>query len=687
MRPRLCLCLFLISLSAGAASAAALRQWLPWESWPGGKQYDARLDKTVAFWRAGITLDEVFQNVQQQTGVTLTFQSEDDENRRVRVNLFLNPEQPPTLRDLMAQLSWVVDCQFSMSEENGVIVYSLLSTSMSAGAEQALLARRAARVQAREQLWQSLDDALEECRQALLLSPQEAVRAYRGKNDQLLLTLLDPARRAAAQVVCRHSTGARPEDPIATLDAGVLTYAPGLPVIRLSPEDFADVQAAFGVSESGLKSGDRDLDIEVGALGGGEAEIKLKLAPRFSLGPDGEVTVVEQGSECIVVSLPKGRALAATEEVQLRRLLGEQFAPDEEAAFVKQRTAEMERAVQQRARDQEDAGRTVSEAARQRLAGLQLPFRHAGGAPRIPLWQVFEEIAKASGYHVISDAFITGGVGVSLEQARKLEGPPFEAWEELNALTSGGTAGGFRAPQWEWGDAGSFLHFRTSNRDIYRAAMLPDRFLRFVDAMVRRPGPVDEKARAIQRTIPIDLEDWTGPLARLTDMQLQYSASIGQTAPDDLMGNARQEVIASVLSSTGSHRDLIRFLGSLKDDQWPRVRGEGIAGPAEVTPDQMQFLRAWAKSDPLRRAEGFSRISVRIADTADDPQEERQLVNGRGDPTYYQDVTVWRVGPVREVNPQTGEVRETEVEAIATRDQGDFLPKQVTVHVALPEPR
>ncbi len=677
MRSRLLLCFLLTLLWAGAASAAsdaAFRQWLPWESWPGGKQYDAHLDKTVAFWHAGITLEEVFQSIRQQAGVTLTFRPEDDENRRVRVNLFLNPQQPPTLRDLMAQLSWVVDCPFSMSEENGATVYSLMSTSIGAGAEQALLDRRATRIQAREQLWKSLDGALEECRQALQLPREELIRRYRGRDDFLLLTLLDPPRRAAAELVCRSLTQARPEDWLAM--AKVDCVATGLPLITLSmtAQDLADLEAAFGWPAGTLASA----DIQV-------AQIQINVDPdnRAEIGLSG------QGERCLVVSLPKGRLLRATEEVQLRRLLGEQFPADQEAAFVKQRTAEIERAAQEQAQAAEEAGRAVSEAARQRLAGLQLPFRHAEAAQAIPLWQMFEEIAEASGYHIISDAFITGGVGVSLEQARKMEGRPFEAWEELAALTSGGTASGLRVPMWEWGDAGSFLRFRTSNRDIYRAAMLPDSFLRFVDAVVRRPGPVDEKARSVELTIPIELADWTRQLARLTNMQLQFSATVTQTAPDDLMGNVREEVVKSVMWSLGSDSsvDLIHFLGALDDAQWSRVRGEGISGPAEVTPGQMQFLAAWVKSWPFPGTDDYSRISVRIADTADDPNMASELITAGGDPTYYADTKVWHFGRVPEVNAQTGEEREIEEEMIATGQQGAFLPKQVTVHIELPEPR
>ena len=88
--------LLLGSLVATAAPAPAddFQPWKPELSWQGGAQYDPRLEQQVKFWRAGLTLGEVFAGIEQQTGVKLDFSPPDDENARVPVNLFLRQTYP-----------------------------------------------------------------------------------------------------------------------------------------------------------------------------------------------------------------------------------------------------------------------------------------------------------------------------------------------------------------------------------------------------------------------------------------------------------------------------------------------------------------------------------------------------------------------------------------------------------------
>nr|NIN64343.1 hypothetical protein [Anaerolineae bacterium]NIN94628.1 hypothetical protein [Anaerolineae bacterium]NIQ77691.1 hypothetical protein [Anaerolineae bacterium] len=81
-----------------------MSQWEPGESYQGGSDYDSRLDHSVQFWVAGASLATVFADIERQTGVRLGFLPEGDENTRVRVHLFLNRQDPPTLREFMAQL-------------------------------------------------------------------------------------------------------------------------------------------------------------------------------------------------------------------------------------------------------------------------------------------------------------------------------------------------------------------------------------------------------------------------------------------------------------------------------------------------------------------------------------------------------------------------------------------------------
>ena len=51
----------------------AIYPWDPGESWPGGAQSDPRLDQTVDFWGAGISLKDVFADIHEQTGLEIGF--------------------------------------------------------------------------------------------------------------------------------------------------------------------------------------------------------------------------------------------------------------------------------------------------------------------------------------------------------------------------------------------------------------------------------------------------------------------------------------------------------------------------------------------------------------------------------------------------------------------------------------
>ena len=117
------------------ADGRPLHPWNPSESWPGGAQFDPRLERPVNFWGAGMRLSDAFAAVKKQTGVEIGFVPAGDENERICVNLYLNREDPPNLRELMAQLSWVLDCTFACchGDESG-LDYWLLSTSARFGA-------------------------------------------------------------------------------------------------------------------------------------------------------------------------------------------------------------------------------------------------------------------------------------------------------------------------------------------------------------------------------------------------------------------------------------------------------------------------------------------------------------------------------------------------------------------------
>jgi hypothetical protein len=183
--------------------------WSAVESWPGGIQHDERLGQTVQFWGAGIPLRDVFAGIREQTGVEIGFEPPGDVNERVCVNLYLNPDDPPTLRELMAQLSWATDCLFGYWVEGGEAKYCLHKTTLGEGMVATVLEAPERRRQLLAQQALGREPARREAlREALSLSREEAIERYQGKNDLLLFAVLDPARRAMCELYLATPVGA-----------------------------------------------------------------------------------------------------------------------------------------------------------------------------------------------------------------------------------------------------------------------------------------------------------------------------------------------------------------------------------------------------------------------------------------------------------------------------------------------
>lgn len=271
----------MMSLSAFAtASQSDMTPWRPDESYAGKAQADSRLDKPVRFWGAGILLADVFSQVREQTGVEIGFYPENDENRRVPVHLFLNPKNPPTLRSLMAQLSWVVDCPFLAADSPEGRSYYLMSSSVGAGAQERLQKAVEEIWEARKGRWQAIGSKLDEYRQALDLPRDGLIDRYRSKDDLMLLNLLDPARRAATQFMCRHATAIQaPEMPGEQAGAGELEgFGQTVPSTDFTDDDITDLKAAFGLPDSVLRDPGMAFDIHVEAVG----RLRVNAAPEYT---------------------------------------------------------------------------------------------------------------------------------------------------------------------------------------------------------------------------------------------------------------------------------------------------------------------------------------------------------------------------------------------------------------------
>ncbi len=235
----------LLSATAGPAATPLLRAgegpegkalyfWDVNQSWPGREQADARLDQPVRAWYAAIPVAALLASLEQQTGVHLACWPAGDDSERICVTVYLNPEQPPSLRDVMAQLSWVLDCSFACTSDGAPRTYYLLRSSLGDGvlkrlakvAQQAREAVLAEGERLRRQTPGLVRAKLEEYRQALSVPPDELAKqhptrlsfgAENADEGYLLLNMVDPAQRAATQFVLSLSP--------ADLDA-VLSFKP-----------------------------------------------------------------------------------------------------------------------------------------------------------------------------------------------------------------------------------------------------------------------------------------------------------------------------------------------------------------------------------------------------------------------------------------------------------------------------
>lgn len=635
---------FAKAFAAGSSEASAspalivdgllLRLWDPGESYQGGSQFDPRIEEPVRFWRAGASLQEVFADFGQQTGVDLGFWPPRTDEPRLPVTLFLNPQSPPSLREAMAQLMWVTGGVFAWSETADGRAYYLLSTSVGRGAAEKLVAQdRTQRQQFRsewqagqESLRQTASSRLEESRSALALSQGEAIARYQGNDDALLLDLLDPSRRTA--LVLLTSLPAEDLDQLLGDPAGFRRKWSAW-----SPDEQATIRGAFG--------GDTDWP----------AEVTIRISLDRRRGAQGfALTATVPGQQrrrplARVTGLLQRGDLRGREQIALLRLMGEVRTPEQEAAMrSRQREArEDERAVRQEqfAERREQAlgsARNLSQATTALLASLYLPDTDGGAG----FWELQEAVAKATGLHVVSDCFWPprfGGPGMR----RRAEAQAGSTLEALSAActpgagwsvaASGGGAPGPAGARWrpgaggpglsrggggpargmlgdlsmQWGDAGSFLRFRTRSPDMWRGALLPFDVLAQLDAWLE--PAVNAHAPASPRRGDTPLRDDVAKLCwlavRLDDLQARLGGAIPYEDPNDEQAARRQELRRATLGLIAFRLPLLRLLATLTPEQWARARSDGLRWGYDLTPDQqasdaLRTLTANVSSERVR---------------------------------------------------------------------------------------
>ncbi len=562
--------------------------WVAGESYGDGTQSDPRLDQPVALWGAGIPLKEAFASLREQAGVELTFWPPGDENERICVNLYLDPNRAPSLRELMVQLSWVTECTFGLSEVDGEKQYALLATSMKHGAVARMLREQEQNVGAYRQ--RVVDDRrrratkrVEQLREALTLSRKELISRYRGQDDLLLLAMLDPPRRALVE----FALSLLEDDLWGVVERGELSR---------EWEEWGPEQREVlrGILEHDKRDGPQLLEQADPEL---YAHLYIRLPEHIAV----EFISPNTGLDSYLAARLTNRDPdeAAEDEVALRRLLGEDTNTLDRRAVRETHRQRIQAAHQKRERARL---RTILE---ERLAA-QLPL-----SPRVtallssvsfdispqekhPLWQIQELVSATSGMHVISDCFWQPA-----RSSRPLidllypdEAPEMTALFILRmaALATaepeklrGWHADNDRAG-WEWQDAGAFLRFRHKARDLWRLAFLTQTALEEIESWV--PPSADHEPE-VQLTL--DMREAAAVTGGLSDAQAYHGGKIIYDDPADPVAARGHAVRETVLEVLGLRLKTLRFLASLSDDQWGALESEGLRWGEDLTPDQQEM--------------------------------------------------------------------------------------------------
>jgi beta-lactamase regulating signal transducer with metallopeptidase domain len=584
-----------------------LYQWNPSESWPGDSLLDPRLDQPVHFWRAGLALSELFASIEAQTGVRLGFWPEGDENPRVRVNLYLNPDQPPTLRDLMAQLAWVTDCSFAWAErkagEPGPSYY-LLGTSIGRGVPRDVhvaeaTAREQQQAQADRHAEGNIDEVranLEKLRAALELSREEVIARYKGANDYLLLTLLYPPYRAAAKYVCKM---VQPEQPL-----GLGFRLSTRRWDELTEDERALVREAFLQYESEDWPAKTEVTVTVDCFqpaGQPWTAIEVTAAAKFAEDPEGNTSSLLIGPPYLLAPT-RDFALAQLERSPFEYMvaLGQDIPKESDDREAYERQWETSIAKQ---RDEQELTELLADGALSPqnyvlLSGMTVPLDQ--GRP-YALWELQQTVAAASGLNIVSDSF--------WQPRRILD----SAGSALHALALSCRAFDDRALEsrdptwlaaWQWGDAGSFLRFRSTDRAVWRASLLPPDTLAQLDACLAPYLPAlsepDLPPEGVSLRFLVDLPQLFRVAASLDDLQLAYGGRLLYEDPTDPLGACRQALRQAFLDVDGEGMSAVRWgarslnffrlLASLTPGQWDLLRGQGL-NCSQLNADQLARLR------------------------------------------------------------------------------------------------
>ncbi len=575
-------------------------------------------------------LREVFNAMEAQTGVHLDFSPPDDDNARICVAAYLNRADPPTLREVMAQLMWVTDCRFTFTiDESGRPSYSLLGTSVGRDVSEELRKESVAQMQAAEAESARyaeqqgarralLRAKLGEYREALRLSRRELAARYRSRfestpgnraDGMLLLNMLEPSRRAATEFICELPD----EDLKRLFDDGKVVREWG----EWSAEQRALLERGFPFDRKLLAEGPVLVEVEefghgIGLSVCGKARVnRLGHVDGQALAPGHHTIAVDwpnnlQDDEWVAISRALGEVRTREQEDALRRKFNE--ARRQHAAEYKQKWL-AELALEG----------DLSPAGQARLSSVELAFERFESLEQ---WQVLELVAQASGMNVISDCFYPSEHRVGTEPVEDEEmwtGPRTCQVTALHALRvvckpyprdrrrhlvtdrEGKLSEDYLSlgefVGWEWGDAGSFLRFRSVGRDVWRGSLLPPEVVAALDAVIDRSLPEDtsgvKPGDMVRVSLSLrELRGYVRLISGLRPLQKYVGGRLNYEDPSDPTCHLRQQLREAMVRTLRADNSwsLYAFLASLTDSQFAEVQAEGLRWGPDLSDEQRASL-------------------------------------------------------------------------------------------------
>ena len=626
--PALVVALFLPCRSAAAAAAQEppLIQWNPSESYPWGSQYDPRLERPIAIWRTAIPLSEVFSEIKRQTGVEVALSSLDHSSQdliRLRLNLYLNQKSPPTLRALLVQLSWVLDygIAYRPAKDGAAARYDLLCADPAPPALRALGRAMAASSKEQEDRidgWRrNRATRFEEFHDAFALSPEELSERYRGLDDALLYDLTDEKQREVVSFLFGL--------PAETTQTYLREGRASIKWDSLTPEQKSLLTRAFPPPLCPVSQ------VKLSAVGHG-LMVSLERSEDTPAPPGADDHGWGMNATGVWVTLMQDQKdVSPDDAVAHARAIGLVTTPEEESAYrqeIAHRSEEGGAQARARHREKVAAARLAREALSPRmetlLSGLALPeeqlakWKQQETGPT--LFDLQQAVATASGLNVVSDCLwqphrpLWPNLG---EDERYLWSPPpakITGLLALRAATWGGEDGGGNGvnqipllfvpyrPAWQWGDAGSFLRFRSTERELWRASMWPEKALTSLDRVYEtyRPdyaGPFTE----------YDLRRLAQFTSQLSDLQIIFGGYLIYAEPtpeEQTRQTFRQSAVwlptlQGIYVSLEGNTWILRFLSGLSPKQWSKAISTGLLVGKDLRPDQQAALKsglgaAWA---------------------------------------------------------------------------------------------